>query len=224
MAGDLASDRTLLGQSSRAERVADVLRARIASGYFRPGEKLLEDEITEALTVSRNTLREAFRLLGHERLLTHQLNRGVFVRRLDVADVQDLYRVRAHVEVSVVRTVASPPPELPRISSAVADGERALAEQDWRALGTANIAFHQALVTIAGSPRLDEMMRGLLAELRLVFHVMDDPRRFHERYLTRNREILACLERGDGPQAATLLAAYLAEAEEQLVTAYKELS
>lgn len=218
----LASDRALLGRASRAEQVADILRARIASGYFRPGERLAEDEITEALAVSRNTLREAFRLLGHERLLAHRLNRGVFVRRLDVADVADLYRVRRHVECSVVRAVTTVPDGLPRIADAVQEGERALAAQDWRGLGTANIRFHRELVALAASPRLDELMRGLLAELRLVFHVMDDPRWFHEPYLERNREILAPLGDGDGERAAKLLAVYLEDAERQLVTAYAE--
>lgn len=219
----LVADRALIGQASRAEQVAAVLRTRISTGWFRPGQRLAEDEITAALGVSRNTLREAFRLLAHERLLMQELNRGTFVRVLDVEDVVDLYRVRTHVECSVVRTVSLPPVSLPRIAETVAEGRAALENQDWRALGTANIAFHQELVAIAGSPRLDELMRGLLAELRLVFHVMDDPRWFHEPYLARNQEILDVLARGDGSAAAELLRAYLADAERQLVTAYAEL-
>jgi DNA-binding GntR family transcriptional regulator len=219
----LVADRALIGQASRAEQVAKVLRTRISTGWFRPGQRLAEDEITAALGVSRNTLREAFRLLTHERLLVQELNRGTFVRVLDVEDVVDLYRVRTHVECSVVRTVMLPPVTLPRIAETVDAGRAALGDQDWRALGTANIAFHQELVAIAGSPRLDELMRGLLAELRLVFHVMDDPRWFHEPYLARNQEILDVLARGDGAAAAELLHAYLADAEKQLVTAYAEL-
>ncbi|MEU3504381.1 GntR family transcriptional regulator, partial [Streptomyces hundungensis] len=78
--GRLAEDRALLGRTSTAERVADILRTRIAEGLFPPGERLAEDAIGKALGVSRNTLREAFRLLTHERLLIHELNRGVFVR------------------------------------------------------------------------------------------------------------------------------------------------
>ncbi|MCY7344042.1 MAG: GntR family transcriptional regulator [Pseudonocardia sp.] len=217
----LVADRALLGQASRAEQVAAVLRTRIGAGYFRPGERLAEDEITEALKVSRNTLREAFRLLTHERLVAHELNRGMFVRVLDVDDVVDLYRVRKHVECSVVRAVTAPPP-LDRVEQAVAQGGEALARRDWQALGTANILFHQEVVAVAGSPRLDELMRGVLAELRLVFHVMDNPRRFHQPYLERNREILAVLERGDGAAAEALLAAYLDDAERQLVAAYAE--
>jgi DNA-binding GntR family transcriptional regulator len=219
-ADGLVADRALLGRTSTAERVAGILRTRVSAGYFPPGTRLAEEDITEALGISRNTLREAFRLLTHERLLEHKLNRGVFVRVLDMADVLDLYRVRKHVECSVARTVTEPPANLADIADAVRQGELSLGEQDWRGLGTANIRFHQEIVAVAGSPRLDELMRGVLAELRLVFHVMANPRWFHEPYLSRNRDILAALERGNGVEAEHLLATYLDAAERQLVEAY----
>jgi DNA-binding GntR family transcriptional regulator len=219
-ADGLVADRALLGRTSTAERVAGILRTRVSAGYFPPGTRLAEEDITEALGISRNTLREAFRLLTHERLLEHKLNRGVFVRVLDMADVLDLYRVRKHVECSVARTVTEPPANLADIADAVRQGELSLGEQDWRGLGTTNIRFHQEIVAVAGSPRLDELMRGVLAELRLVFHVMANPRWFHEPYLTRNHEILTALARGDGPAAEQLLVKYLDDAERQLVDAY----
>jgi DNA-binding GntR family transcriptional regulator len=217
----LVADRALLGRTSTAERVAGILRERIIEGYFRPGTRLVEDSICSALGVSRNTLREAFRLLTHERLLSHELNRGMFVRKLSVQDVADIYRLRKLVECAAVRAVNAPPEGLHRATAAVEDGERALGNRDWQALGTANLVFHQALVALAGSPRIDELMRGVLAELRLVFHVMADSRRFHEPYLSRNREILGWLEKGDGPAAERLLSTYLDDAERQLVEAYE---
>jgi DNA-binding GntR family transcriptional regulator len=220
----LATDRALLSRTSTAERVAAILRTRIIEGYFPPGTRLAEDAIGNALGVSRNTLREAFRLLSHERLLTHELNRGMFVRTLTVEDVVDLYRVRRLVECGVIRTITGPHPGLAAVAAAVADGESALRSREWQALGTANIKFHQALVALAGSPRSDELMSGILAELRLVFHVMADPQRFHEPYLARNRQILQQLELGDGPGAADALDVYLHDAEDQLVRAFAELS
>jgi DNA-binding GntR family transcriptional regulator len=220
----LAADRALLSRTSTAERVAGILRTRIIEGWFPPGTRLAEDAIGTALGVSRNTLREAFRLLSHERLLTHELNRGMFVRTLSVDDVVDLYRVRRLVECGVIRAVTGAHPGLDAVAVAVADGEDALGRSDWQALGTANISFHRALVALAGSPRSDELMSGILAELRLVFHVMADPQRFHEPYLARNRGILGQLQDGDGPGAAETLDAYLHDAEEQLVNAYGERS
>lgn len=206
-----------LDRPSIAERVADVLRDRITEGYYQPGSRLSEEAIGGELKISRNTLREAFRLLTHERLLLHEPYRGVSVRVLSVHDVVDLYRVRKVVECGAVAGADGP---LDRVAAAVAEGEAAESESDWQGLGTANIHFHQALVALAGSPRLDELMRGILAELRLVFHVMADPRRFHEPYLARNREILTLLTDGDAPAAARVLAAYLDDAERQLAEAY----
>ncbi|MGW1242695.1 GntR family transcriptional regulator [Streptomyces bobili] len=217
----LADDRALLGRTSTAERVADILRSRIADGYFPPGTRLSEDSIGGALGVSRNTLREAFRLLTHERLLVHELNRGVFVRVLTVEDVEDIYRTRALVECAVVRGLGKPPYALGNLAEAVEEGQRAARESDWKSLGTANIHFHRELVALAGSERTDELMRRVFAELRLAFHVVDDPRRLHEPYLARNRQILRALEAGDGAEAEKLLAVYLGDSRERIVEVYR---
>ena len=217
---DLAQDRSRLGRSSTAERVADILRDRIIEGLFQPGQRLSEEAICEALGVSRNTLREAFRLLSHERLLDHRLNRGVFVRMLSAEDVADLYQVRRVLEGAAVRREPTEQ-ALAVIREAVADAERAAAADDWQGVGTANIRFHQALVTLNDSPRLDEAMRQLLAELRLVFHVMANPRAFHEPFVERNRELLGLIEAGEPDRAAAFLDGYLDHAERLLIRAYE---
>ncbi|CAM5302876.1 GntR family transcriptional regulator [Streptomyces sp. NPDC091290] len=219
--GGLADDRALLGRTSTAERVSDILRGRISEGFFPPGTRLSEDSIGGALGVSRNTLREAFRLLTHERLLVHELNRGVFVRVLTVEDVEDIYRTRRLVECAVVRGLGEPPYPLEGPAEAVAEGQRAVREGDWKALGTANIHFHRALVALAGSERTDELMRSVFAELRLAFHVADDPRRLHEPYLARNQELLRALEAGDTAEAERILAVYLDDSLERVVEVYR---
>ena len=216
----LADDRALLGRTSTAERVADILRSRIAEGYFLPGTRLSEDSIGGALGVSRNTLREAFRLLTHERLLVHELNRGVFVRVLTVEDVEDIYRTRTLVECAVVRGLGEPPYALDDLAGAVEEGQGAARADDWKGVGTANIHFHRELVALAGSSRTDEVMRSVFAELRLAFHVVDDPRRLHEPYLVRNHEILESLRTGDRDGAEHLLAVYLADSLERVVEVY----
>jgi DNA-binding GntR family transcriptional regulator len=221
IAAGLALDRALLDRTGTAERVAGVLRDRITEGYFPPGTRLSEEAIGAALGISRNTLREAFRLLSHERLLVHELNRGVFVRVLTAEDVIDLYRVRRLVECAAVRHAKPADPDvLSALRDAVAEGDLAVGESRWRDIGTANMRFHRGLSRLAGSPRVDELMGHVLAELRLVFHVMKNPRAFHEPYVARNREIIGRLEAGDSAGAERLLAAYLDDAESQLLRAY----
>ena len=230
---DLEKDRHLLGRSSTAERVAAILRDRITVGQLPPGTQLAEAAIVEALAVSRNTLREAFRLLTHERLLVHELNRGVFVRTLSEQDVIELYRVRRLIELAALRGLVEGDPEaldrdrdgrdrLAEVSDAVSDAERAAEENRWQDVGTANLRFHRALVELADSPRIDDFMAQILAELRLVFHVISDPRNLHEPYIVRNRQVFEALRGGDIEGAEVLLKEYFDDAERQLVQAHAE--
>ncbi len=201
--------------ASTVQRVADVLRDRISAGSFRPGVRLAEDRIAAALGVSLNTLRDAFRLLAHDRLVVHELNRGVFVRVLSPADLADLFRVRHAVESAALR---APAPDLALVEAATEQGEQTAAAHDWTAVATADARFHAEL---ARSRRLDELMRRVLAELRLAFHVMDAAAAFHERYLHRNRTILELLVSGRTDEAEAELHSYLDQAEQQLLAAFE---
>jgi DNA-binding GntR family transcriptional regulator len=217
----LSGARTLLDRTSTVSRLADALRARIIEGALRPGIQLPEHAVADLLGVSRNTLREAFRLLAHEGLVVHEPHRGVFVRTLDADDVRDLYATRRLVECAAVRTGGRSAAD---IRAAVDAAEAAVADGRWSDVGTADLRFHSAIVALAGSRRLNDLMDRVMAELRLVFHVMDDPRRFHEPYVRRNAEIATLVERGRTAEAADALAGYLDDAESQLLAGVAERS
>jgi DNA-binding GntR family transcriptional regulator len=172
--------------------------------------------------VSRSTLREALQLLVRERLLVHELSRGVFVRRLDLDDVADLYRVRRIVECAAVRGIDNMTPEgLRRVRDAIAEGRRAADAEDWGRVAAASIRFHEALVALAGSPRLDALLSGVLAEFRLAYGLMDDTQAFHVRFLARHDDIARAVTDGDLDRAATLLEEYLADAEHEVRARYR---
>lgn len=218
----VAGDVGLMDRASTAERVADVLRRRITEGDLPPRTHLSEEQLIVVLRVSRNTLREAFRLLSHEGLLVHELHRGVFVRELDEADLVDLYRLRRAVECDVVRTLsAADPVELQPLYDDVTEGERASGRGDWVAVGTANMQFHRDLVAMARSPRTDQVTERLLAEMRLAFHAVASPQRLHETYVGRNRALLELLAAGEFDQAAELLEVYLRDSLAELLDAIR---
>lgn len=216
----LQSERGRLLRSGTAERVTEILREQITGGLLAPGVRLSEESIGEALGVSRNTLREAFRLLSHEGLVVHELHRGVFVRVLTAADVTDLYLLRKVVEGAAVCSAARG--ELGTLIATVEQAEAAAAGRRWGEVATFDLQFHQELVSLAGSPRLDSLMRRLLAELRLAFHVMSHPGEFHEPYLLRNRSLVSLLQAGKADEAAAELRAYLEDAEAQLLRAFQQ--
>ncbi|PZE64069.1 GntR family transcriptional regulator [Curtobacterium sp. MCBD17_021] len=207
--------RTVSGAESTAAR----LRSSIADGAFMPGARLSEERLSDQLGVSRNTLREAFRLLARDRLVEHVFNRGVFVQRLSADDVTDLYAARRVLEEAGIRACAPESPALAAAAAAVADARAAAVAGDWRAVGTADIRFHSELVRAVPSERLHVLMDSLLAEMRLAFLTTDDPAAFHADFVDRNEAIVAALRTGDRDGAATLLGDYLDDAEATLRSA-----
>ena len=206
-------------QPSAAERVAHVLREQIVDGALRSGTRLTEETIGAALGFSRNTIREAFALLIAERLAAREPNRGVFVATPTAEDIRDLYAARQLIEPAAVQHAPGCTDEALGRLRAIVDSARAARERgDAAAVAQGNQEFHRALVRLGGSRRIDHLMEGVLAEMRLVFHLMGDDSGFHEPYLDRNDAILGDLERGDRTGAAEALRAYLADAEQHLLT------
>lgn len=221
-ASDTAGDASDTARDSTASRVADGVRARIIDGDLLPGAKLSQERVQEALGVSRSTLREALQLLIRERLLVHELGRGVFVRELTSADISDLYRVRRIVECAAVQRIeVIRPAGLRALRVAIADGRAAAADQQWGRVAAASIRFHEALVALAGSRRLDDMITAVLAEFRLAYAFMDDPHVFHAGFLERHPPIADAIGAGDPERAAVLLDGYLADAEREVLARYR---
>ena len=204
-------------QVSTADHVAVVLSQAIVEGELPPGTQLSEERIGKSLQVSRNTLREAFRLLSHDGLLVHRRHRGVFVPELDEDDLADLYQLRIALETGVLRSLTRVDPDrLRRLDDDVRSGEEAARRGRWRQVGTANMDFHQDLMALSDSPRLTTVGRQVLAQTRLAFLSLQQPRTLHEPFLGRNRELVALLSAGRLAEATEVLETYLRDSREQL--------
>lgn len=203
---------------STADHVAAVLSQAIVEGELPPGSRLPEERIGRSLQVSRNTLREAFRLLSHDGLLVHHRHRGVFVPELDEDDLVDLYRLRIALELGVLRSLGPIPPDrLQQLESDVRSGEEAARRGRWRQVGTANMDFHQHLMALSDSPRLTTVGRQVLAQTRLAFLSLRRPRELHEPFIGRNRQLVALLAAHRFTEAAVVLEEYLADSRDQVL-------
>lgn len=76
----------------------NVLRERIARHEYRPGAKLLENDLAREFKVSRAQVREAFGALESRGLIQRIPNRGAEVARLDISQMFDIYDVREVLE------------------------------------------------------------------------------------------------------------------------------
>ncbi|MET0494710.1 MAG: GntR family transcriptional regulator [Actinoplanes sp.] len=204
---------TTVEKPGSAARAVEQLRSSMINGELAPGTRLSESSLTGPLGVSRNTLREAFSTLIEEGLLVRQPHRGVFVATLSSAQIADIYRVRVLLECSALQQAPVDPPRAERMRAAITEAGRGVAAGDWRAVGTANMHFHEQIVALAGSPRLDAWMRQLTAELRLAFVAAPDVEALHRPFVPMNDEITTVYESGDARRAADMLRDYLLTSE-----------
>lgn len=215
MSKDMPDNPRTLGETVTAE-----IRRKLVDGELVPGQRLSEAALSESLDISRNTLREAFRVLTQEGLLKHEPNRGVFVAVPDMASIIDIYRVRRFIECQALAQAYPKHPAVQRMAQAVAAAERCREAQDWSGAGTANMAFHAAIVELADSERLNTFYAHLSAELRLAFGLLNDAEFLHSPYIDMNAAILQRLEAGQAQEAAQALDAYLVQSERTVLAAY----
>jgi len=88
------------------ELALDKLRDAILGFHFQPGERLVERRLADMLGVSRTVVREVLRHLEAEGLVETLAYQGPVVARLDVATVDQIYELRAVIEVLATRACA----------------------------------------------------------------------------------------------------------------------
>ena len=210
-------DRTQINRVSVADQVATILRQRILEGEFRPGTQLQELPLASSMGVSRNTMREALRILSLEGLLRRSLHRGAAVTQLSLHDVQEIYQLRRMLELPAVLEAKHPDPELLReLESAVEQYEQAIKQRDWARAVSHDLHFHSLLIRFHGSKRLNTFYRNVISELRVGMVLVD---RSHDNpgvLIPVHRKLYQLLSTGKLKQCAAVLEQHLADSESRL--------
>ena len=139
--------------TAEEEAYGYVLR-RIRTGVFKPGDRLVPEEIAAAIGTSRMPVRDAFRRLATQELLTLRPNRGAIVRSLDLAELTEVFEMRAVLEGlaagAAMKSIGSTElAELERLLEVMEQCETSAG--DWIA---AHSGFHLYLCGFSGRPRL----------------------------------------------------------------------
>ncbi|MFW9253307.1 GntR family transcriptional regulator [Corynebacterium amycolatum] len=199
---------------SVADVTATVLRREILAGKHYSGEQLRETQLAARLQVSRNTIRQAYRKLESEGLLTHIPHHGVFIASFDKERIRELYAFRHVAECGTLRSLST--------SQAKLLGEEILSicgSQSSLNLPERNNAFHLAIVRASGSPDLLATAESIQAQLRLCFLSYPQSIELHARYADRHISIAKGLIEDTPHHAADLLSAYLNESFDAVTAA-----
>ena len=150
------------------QQVESALRQAIIDGQYLPGQRLTERELTVSMGVSRTLLREAFRQLESEGLITVIPNRGPIVRELNADEIQELYAIRAVLEGLAARSFAEKASDknLQLLGKAAADAVAAYQAEDPAGALKGKNRFYDILADGAGSQSLSAMLATLHTRIR----------------------------------------------------------
>jgi DNA-binding GntR family transcriptional regulator len=146
------------------------LRDAILSGTFKPGERLLEQNLCDWMGVSRTSVREALRRLEAERLITITPNRGPSVTEITQDEAESIYKVRALLEGEAAALFAQSvtPAQLAEMKLSLADFDRAVAMNDPLNRLAATERFYTVILSGCGNPVIAEIIQGLVARINFL--------------------------------------------------------
>lgn len=208
--------RSALGRdhASLGKQVTDELRHAILTRRHKPGDRLVEDRLSEELGVSRVPIREALRALAAEGLVEVQPRRGASVAEVSPEVARDLVEVRATLEGLNARLAARhrDPAIVAELRTVLESGNQAAGSGDVDDLVRLNGAFHDKLAQAGGNTILWDMMRTLRERTSLVFAANTSGRARQD--WDEHSRILASVIDGDEELAAMLATRHVRRAAE----------
>lgn len=163
----MATELEILKSQSLTTLLKAEIERMILDGSFGAGERINENALAARFGVSRGPVREACRALAELGFVELIPNRGVFIRRIDRREAEQLYDVRAGLTGLAARLLAKTVTEaqLATLDSLLDRMDAAgLSLDDYYPL---NLQFHDGMVEFTGNERLIAAYRQLVKELHL---------------------------------------------------------
>ena len=208
------------------EQVRDALLSEIASGQLKPGERIIQEQIAQALGVSRQPVQQALMLLRNQGVLREASGRGLIVTPLDPNHVHHVYQIRAAIEGLACRLAAENQADQARKqgTALIEAGRKAVASGQVPKMIAADIRFHEFLYGLAGNPLIAPAMdMHLTYTQRAMGEVLvqdQSPRDIWDQHAA----ILEAIASGDADHAEQLAREHLMQASGFMVSRLKELA
>jgi DNA-binding GntR family transcriptional regulator len=198
----------------------------ILSGELPAGSRVNENAVALRLGVSRGPVREACRALAELGLLDLIPNRGVFVRRLDRHDVEEVYDLRAGLTGLAGSLLAArvTDAEIDRLRALVEAMDESAATDDFRTFYPVNLEFHDIILQLTGNRRLIKNYRALIKEFQLFrTHGLVQPNALRESN-QEHHAILDALQRRDSAAAYDTSYRHVMHGKQRMFAAFDKLA
>lgn len=142
------------------EVVFENIRKVIIEGVLKPGERLMEIQLSEQLGVSRTPVREAIRMLELEGLVVMLPRKGAYVANISKKDLMDILEVRVGLEglAAYCATDRMTKDHIKKLETISKELEEAVYKNDVETMLAKDEEFHTLIFEATGNKRLISMM------------------------------------------------------------------
>ncbi len=137
------------------ENVSEEIRLKILNQELTPGMRIIEQDLSDELGVSRGPIREALRQLEQEGMVEYTRNVGCSVREITIQDVYETYLLRSNYEMIAVRLYEAQftDEEIARMEEAL-ELMKNLTIENYSKIVSYGCMFHGVIIEKAGLARL----------------------------------------------------------------------
>lgn len=183
----------------------------IDSGFYKPGDRLVESELADRFGVSRTPIREALQRMETQSLLTRD-GRSLIVASLDHNQLAELYVVRGELEGLAARLAAKhATPEEVRVLRDMLEADRALV-RDAQALSRANRRFHRQIHLASHNRFLVQQLDLVHRSMALLASTSLSAEGRGRGTIDEHEAIVRAIEAGDGESADAALREHISRA------------
>src|SRR4051812_8543341 len=186
-----------------SRQIADQLKQLIYAGEFRAGDRLNEAALAVRMGTSRGPIREAIRILTGTGLVTPVVNRGVFVRKVSIQEMLEIYDLRALVFGFAAERACEhvTDADRQRFEELLEGMDRAAQAGDSGLYYELNVQFHETILVLSRSQRAHQLYDTYVKELHLYrrqnFNAPGNMRRSN----VEHRKIFDAISKGNAARA-----------------------
>lgn len=175
-----------------------LLKEKIQFLEWEPGTRIVENELSDELGVSRTPIREALKRLEEERFIDIYPQRGTYVSKIDMTHVKEMAYMRHVLENDIFMELCRNKAE---VTGAVEDKllimKLALKKRDYKAYIQQDGKFHRSLFSCGGHEKIWDTISGFMAHYtRVLVLDMMLPNSLEKSYES-HLEIVKCIESGN---------------------------
>ena len=184
--------------------VRDLIRSDIVEGIWPLGSHMTMAELVGRYGVSANPVREALQQLQGEGVIEIRMNRGAVVPQVDARYIDNIYKLRASVQVMLAREAAHriTPAGAARLRELCELHEAAVAEGDAAACVRCNRELHHFMDKLADNPPAVDVLASRMCLVDAFRRSVGFGAGRLDKVVAQHRRLVRAITRGDADLAA----------------------